>query len=148
MLLLPLSTSQGCFHFSWLMGNRSDEQTLDEGMVTSFFLLPLFCRRGASSSGLLPGELGVAQWRYVASLQSQPMCFSATLKLHQRITLSNKISKHALLALCEGNPPVTGGLYSHKVPVTRKTYPCYYVIILNFLLPRHRVQFVAMDPDE
>ena len=33
-----------------------------------------------------------------------------------------------LLALCEGNPLVTGG-FPHKVPVTRKAFPCQDVIM-------------------
>ena len=42
---------------------------------------------------------------------------------------SKKTSKPALLALCEGNPPVVGG-FPYKGPVTRKTFPLHDVIMV------------------
>ena len=42
---------------------------------------------------------------------------------------SKKTSKLHVTGLCEENPPVTGGLPSHKGPVTRKMFPFDDVIM-------------------
>ena len=46
---------------------------------------------------------------------------------------SKKISKLRVTGFCEGNPLVTGGLPSYKVPVTRKMFPFDDVIIYFFV---------------
>ena len=65
--------------------------------------------------------------------------------------ISKKRSKPALLALCAGNPPVTGG-FPHKGPVTRKPFPYDDVIMMRraeqngFLAPTHRIVVSGMAP--
>ena len=46
--------------------------------------------------------------------------------------ISKKTSKLHVTSLCKGNPPVTGGGFPHKGPVTQKMFPFYDVIINTY----------------
>ena len=61
----------------------------------------------------------------VSNYQSTECLFNSLFKL---TTKEHQTS--ALLALCDGNPPVTGGS-QHRGPVTRKMFPFDDVIMIN-----------------
>ena len=141
-----------CYHndkISWFCGRPIPNQLRLNLPVIARFMGPTWGPPGADRTQVAPL---LAPWTLLSGSSSHvPPCISIYTERFRMNCDSNKPLKHtteswwrhqieifsALLALCEGNPPVTGGFPSQN-PVTRSLDVCFDLCLNKWLSKQSR----------